>query len=134
MRHIFVLVVVVRWNRQIYHLFWNSNFFDTLWVLVRDWLGFFSVDPSFILDHFVHYANWTDGYEVWRSIMHWIWFVCIWVIWQERNDWIFNNKEKSTNKLLDKVKVYVIMAAKIVNAYVSYYGWWWCPFNCLGVG
>jgi len=35
------------------HLFLNCNYFGSLWNLVRDLLGFLSVDPRSITEHFV---------------------------------------------------------------------------------
>ena len=36
------------------HLFFTCNIFSSLWHLVCNWLGFSSVDPSGIVDHFVY--------------------------------------------------------------------------------
>jgi len=52
----------------------------------------------------VNYVNLSRRSKVRRSFMHIIWFACVWVIWYERNDQIFNNKENSIIELLDKVK------------------------------
>jgi len=62
--------------------------------MVRDWLGFSSVDPRSITKHFVMYANLIGGSKVCRSFMYLIWFTSVWVIWNEINDKIFNHKEK----------------------------------------
>lgn len=56
--------------------------------------------------------------------MHLIWFACVWVIWQDINDRIFNIKEKIMTQLLDKVKYMSLwwLKTKTANVYVGYYG------------
>lgn len=57
--------------------------------------GISSVDPHSILDHFdLLYANMAGGSKARRSFMDLIWFTCVWVIWQERNNKVFNFMEK----------------------------------------
>lgn len=69
------------------------------------WLGISSVDPNVLQDHFIQYAYLTCGFKVWFTFMHLIRFTCVWVIWNERNDLIFNNNDKSMTRLLNKVKL-----------------------------
>ena len=86
------------------HLFLNCNYFGSLWNLVRDLLGFLSVDPRSITEHFVQYAHLTGGSKMRHSFMHLISFNFVWVIWNERNDRIFIHKEKTMSQQLDMVK------------------------------
>jgi len=88
-------------------LFLYCNIFSSLWQLVHNWIGFSSVDPQHIPNHFAHFAYSTDDLKAHRSFFFvWlIWLSCAWVLWNERNNKLFKNKEKSTSQLLDKVNV-----------------------------
>lgn len=58
------------------------------------------------LNLFIHSACWSD--EANSKKIHrgfWlIWHAVIWVIWRERNDRIFNNKEKGVDEIVEEVK------------------------------
>jgi len=64
-----------------------------------------------------------------------IWHACVWVIWKERNNRIFNNKAEDLCKLLDNVKLMSFLwlrANKLTSAF-SYHDWWRHPLLCFGV-
>ncbi|XP_024628821.1 uncharacterized protein [Medicago truncatula] len=68
------------------HLFITCSHFSQLWVLVRSWLGFSSVDTFRAFDHVVQFGQ-LGGFP--RSSHHFlklIWFSCVWTIWKERNN------------------------------------------------
>lgn len=58
------------------------------------------------------------------------------VIWQERNDIIFNNEAKFMFHLLDKVKYLSMRGLKknVVNVSIELFGWQQHPLDCLDVG
>ncbi|XP_039688726.1 uncharacterized protein [Medicago truncatula] len=96
------------------HLFLSCSFFGSLWSLVRSWIGFDGVDHCDISNHCAHFAFYTGGLKARRSFLQLIWLLTMWVIWNERNNKIFKQKESSLVQLLDKVK---------------YHSLWWLKAN-----
>jgi len=118
---------------SVHHLFLNFNIFGFLWYLVCDWVGVSAVDPNSIMDHFHHYAYLSGGSKKWQFFMRLLLLATIWMIWQERNDRIFNNKAKSMSHLLDNVKYLSMQWLKknVVNVYIGLFGWWQRSLDCL---
>jgi len=86
-------------------LFLRCNYFGNMWHLILDWLGFSSVKPDTLADQFLQFSQ-TCGFQ--RSIRRFIylmWFSCVWTIWKEKNNIIFDNKEVQLSQLLDKIKL-----------------------------
>jgi len=73
------------------HLFLSCSTFSTLWPLVRHWLGFMGVDYIVLSDHFLQFMYSIGGGKVTRSFLQLIWLLCVWVLWNERNNRLFNN-------------------------------------------
>jgi len=69
--------------------------------LICDWLGFSSVDRLENSNHCIKFAHSVGWSIVWCSLMHLILFSWAWVLWNERNNMIVNNKEK-TNPLASR--------------------------------
>jgi len=101
---------------------------------VMDW--FSSADPQLLSDHFIQFISSTDGLKVRCSFLQLIWLLCIWVVWNERNNKILKNTENFMHQLLDKVKLYSFwwMEAKNANFVLGYHSWWSSPFTCLSIG
>jgi len=117
------------------HMFLSCNIFSHLWVLVHNLLGLSLVDPFVISDHFIQFGNSAGISKKQWALMHLIWFVGVWVIWNERNNMIFTNKEHAITHLLNKVELFSFWwFAKFHNFVLGYYSWWLYPFACLGIG
>jgi len=71
---------------------------------VRRWIGVSSVEPHSIRDHFVQFTYYLGGSRESRSFLQLLWLLCIWQVWNERNNRLFNNVQISTLDLLEKVK------------------------------
>ncbi|GAU31515.1 hypothetical protein TSUD_332900 [Trifolium subterraneum] len=117
------------------HLFISCSTFGSLWSSVRSWIGFSSVDPHSLTDHFLQFTFSSGGLSVRRSFLQLIWLVCVWVIWNERNQRLFRNSEQTLPRLLDKVKLYSYWWLKTTNMNLvsNYHSWWTSPFTCLGM-
>jgi hypothetical protein len=103
--------------------------------LVRNWLGVYLADPSNIVDHFYQFDTYSD-YGISRcSLMHLIWFACLWFLWKERNVRLFQNKENSLTEILENIKLLSFwwFKAKSVNFYYSFHNWCQNPFLCAGI-
>lgn len=80
--------------------------FDFLWPLMRAWIGFDGVDIQVIHDHLNQSIYYTGGLKARRNFLHLIWLLCSWILWNERNNRLFNNQECNSYQLLEKVKYY----------------------------
>jgi len=90
------------------HLFLLCPCFGSLWPLLRRWIGFDDIDHCNILSHFVQFIHSIGGLKARRSFLQLVWLLIIWVLWNERNNRLFNMKENSMIQLLGKVKNYFL--------------------------
>ena len=71
-----------------------------------------------------------------RSFMQLLWLLCVWVLWNARNDRQFNNTDISIHQMLKKVKINSYWWMKAANAVfvLGVHNWLSCPLLCLGIG
>lgn len=62
------------------------------------------VAPFEISDHCTQFSFDGGGPQVRHTILIVIWFATVYEIWRERNSIIFNTKECSISRLVDKIK------------------------------
>lgn len=117
------------------HLFLSCPIFGALWPLVRAWLGVEGVDSHAISDHFVQFIEYAGGLKLRRSLFHLIWLQCVSVLWKERNDRLFQNRQSSIPLLLDKVKSNTLWWLKARNIVFIFdtHSWWSSPLLCMGI-
>jgi hypothetical protein len=118
------------------HLFLSCSVSASLWQQVREWIGFDVVDSNNISDHLVQFMHMAGGGRSIRSFMQLIWLLSTWVVWNDRNNRLFNNIVTPVPRLLDKVKLLSLGWLKAKNA-LFVYGtqmWWSSPLACLGIG
>jgi len=104
------------------HLFLSCSCFGALWPLLRSWIGFDSVDHCHISNHFAKFTFYTGGLK-WRSFLQLVWLLKVWVLWNERNNRHFKQKENSIAQLLNKVKyhsLWWLKAKKVVFMFDDY--------------
>jgi len=77
--------------------------------------GYFRPSPSIY--------SWFESSEV---FFHLIWLLCVWILWNDRNDRLFRNKQSSLLQMLDKVKSYSLWWLKASNVVFSFgtHAWW----------
>jgi len=117
------------------HLFLSCNTFSFLWPLVRLWIGFEWADTHVISDHFSQFTLYTCGLKLRRSFFQLIWLICVWVVWNERNNMLFKLKENTIFQLLKKVKLYSLWWLKVkkTNFIFGTHMWWSSLLLCLGI-
>ena len=49
--------------------------------------------PLNLIDHFSQFIHYTGSSKSRRSFLQLLWLLCVWLIWGERNNRIFNNVE-----------------------------------------
>lgn len=104
-------------NESAKHLFLSCNIFGSLWHLVRDWIGCSGVDTDNISDHFSQFTYLRGGGgKARRSFMQLIWLLCASVVWNERNNRLFNNVVILISRLLDKFKLMFLGWLQAKNA------------------
>jgi len=103
---------------------------------VRDRIGFLGVDSHILFDHFLQFVHSTCGGKARRSFIQLIWLICAWVLWNERNNRLFNNSVTLIPRLLDKVKYLSLgwLKAKKATFVFGTHRWWSGPFQCLDIG
>ncbi|XP_024632674.1 uncharacterized protein [Medicago truncatula] len=118
------------------HLFLSCDTFGSMWHLVRDWIGCYGVDTDNISDHFLQFTLLAGGGAARRSFMQLIWLLCVWVVWNERNNRLFNHVVTPIPCLLDKVKLMSLgwLKAKKATFVFDTQQWWSSPLVCLGIG
>lgn len=117
------------------HMFIHCDIFGSLWQHIRTWIAVSGVDPYNIRAHFIQFTNsvWTS--QTCRSFMQLIWLLGVWIVWNERNNMIFNNIQTSMIDLLDKVKYNSFWLLIANHAYFVYDSqrWWLDPLLCLSI-
>jgi len=117
------------------HLFLHCDVFGSLWQHIRSWIGVSGVDPFNLIDHFFQFIHYTGSLKSRSSFLQLLWLLCVWLIWGERNNRIFNNVETPILQLLDKVKFHSLWWLKAKNTTFVYgtQSWWSDPMRCLGL-
>jgi hypothetical protein len=117
------------------HLFLHCEVFGSLWQYIRSWIGISGVDPHNISEHFYQFTHSTGHSKARRSFLQLIWLLCVWLVWNERNNRLFNNIETPILQLLDKVKFNSFWWLKAKNTTFLYDSqrWWSDSFLCLGI-
>jgi len=118
------------------HLFLSCLIFGIIWSHLRNWLGVSGVDPMCLSDHFLQFGHLGGCCSRLLSTLILIWLACIWVLWKERNNMIFNNKVELIHDLVDKVKLLSFWWLKTKHIFFacSYHSWWLNPLICLDIG
>ncbi|PNX74066.1 heat shock protein [Trifolium pratense] len=62
-------------------LFISCSTADSLWTLVRSWIGSTYMTAPTLSAYFTQFTGSTSGTRAHRSFMQLVWLVCVWVIW-----------------------------------------------------
>jgi len=118
------------------HLFLSCSTTVLLWQQVRNWIRCMGADSNNLSDHLRQFTYLTGGGKAKRSFMQFIWLLCTWVVWTERNNRLFNNVVTDVSRLLDKVKLLSLGWLKTKKAMFVYgtQRWWSNLMACLGIG
>ena len=98
------------------HLFLHCAYFGSIWQHIRNCLGISGVDPFTLHDHFFQFTNSIGMSRKRRSFMQLLWFLGVWIVWNERNNKVFKNTKTTMIDLLEKVKYHSLWWLKAHNA------------------
>jgi hypothetical protein len=116
------------------HLFISCSSYVPLWQQLRHWIGFVGADTNNVADHLVQFTHMAGVGKAKRSFLQLIWLLCAWVLWNERNNRLFNNVITDVPRLLDKIKSLSLawLTAKKAMFVFGTQRWWSSPLACLG--
>ena len=117
-------------------MFLHCDTFGSLWQQVLFWIGVSSVDQQSLHAHFFQFTNYLGGLRARRSFLRLLWFLCVWLVWNERNNKLYNNSYTFITELMEKVKFNSYWWLMANNATFVYgcQQWWSNLLSCLGMG
>jgi len=64
-----------------------------------------------------------------------IWLACVWALWKERNNCIFNNAGLDPLLVVQKVKLHSFfwLSSSFESVAFGFHDWWRHPLLCMGV-
>lgn len=115
------------------HLFVGFATFGSLRSCVSRWLGINFVASNVVCDHLLQFGHLAGLPRFTLNFMKLIWFACVWVIWKERNNRVFNQKTLDVQQLTDKVKLlsFQWLKACLTTFNFSYHDWWRRLLPCM---
>jgi len=119
-----------------HHFSLHCDAFGSIWQQVRAWLDFSGVDHHSLGAHFLQFTNYLGGMKTRRSLLQLTCLPCVWLIWKERNNRIFNNIFSPIPDIVDKVKFHSYWWLRANNAAFVFgcQQWQSDPLFCLGIG
>ena len=117
------------------HMFLHCDVFSSLWQHIRSWISMSGAYPQNISEHFHQFTHSTSHSKARRSFLQLIWLLCVWLIWNERNNRLFKNIETPIIQLLEKAKYHSFWWLKANNTNFVYGSqrWWSDSLLCLGI-
>jgi len=74
------------------HLFLNCDTFRSVWVSNSQWLNIHFVAPEVLRAYLIQFGHLAGLPCFTYSFLKLIWLACVWVIWKESNNRVFNKK------------------------------------------
>ena len=78
-------------DESTYHMFLHCDIFGSLWQHFRTWIDVSGVDPHNLRDHFIQFTHYMGHLKTRCSFLQLIWLLCVWLVWNERNNRLFSN-------------------------------------------
>jgi len=112
------------------HLLLGCALFSLVWTQVLLWLGLSYVAPVGCRDHYIQFGHMAGLPHLSHSFLQLIWLACVWTIWKERNNRIFNQMATSITMISDKVK---LLSFQWHSFAFSYHDWWQHLMSCINI-
>jgi hypothetical protein len=114
------------------HLFLHCGFAAKVWYDIIRWLGFTIILPHSIISSLAILINCAKNKREKRGLCL-IWNAFMWVVWNVRNDCIFNNGVPNIEDMVDKIKMlsWKWFVGRVAKGPILLYEWTWSPLDCM---
>jgi len=103
------------------HLFLVCGTSFTLLSYVSTWLGLYLVPPHELCVHHLQFCYMAGLPRCTHSYLKGIWYACVWVIWKDRNDRLFQNVASHPSVFIGKIKLNSFLWVKAKQISFNYY-------------
>lgn len=90
-------------NENTHHLFFECNYTAYIWKWFRIKIGFTTVNDLNIMDVIDYIGNMFKTDNKFHDLVKISFATCIWCIWKQRNDRVFNNHNVDKRKVCDVI-------------------------------
>jgi hypothetical protein len=114
------------------HLFLHCCFAAKVWYDITRWLGLIVILPHDITSSLATLIQCGKNKSV-RLGLCLIWNAYVWVIWNIRNDCIFNNGVPIVDEVVDRIKLlsWKWFVGRVAKGPFLFYEWNWSPLDCM---
>jgi hypothetical protein len=114
------------------HLFLHCCFVAKVWYAINRWLGFIIILPHDITSSLATLIHCAKNKRE-RLGLCLIWNAYVWVIWNFRNDCIFNNGVPNVDDVVDRIKLlsWKWFVGRVAKGPFLFYEWSWSPLDCM---
>ena len=118
-----------------HHLFMGCAVSDSVWYHVQVWLGIDFAAPNTLRNHFVQFTYMAGMPRSSHMFFKVIFLACVWAIWKDRNNCVFNSMTFDHLALIEKVKLnsFLWLKSNQVSFVYNFHDWWKHPLLCMGV-
>jgi hypothetical protein len=116
------------------HLFLHCNVTWKIWLALHQWLEVNLIIPANLFSHWRCWDGLMSNRKESKRGMRIIWHTALWVIWNYRNNIIFNNGGIEVEDVVDEIKMlsWKWCLARLRIHPCLYYEWRWDPRWCMG--
>ncbi|XP_024636253.1 uncharacterized protein [Medicago truncatula] len=117
------------------HLFIQCTSFGQVWYLVCQWLGIPCVFQGSVKRHFLQFSQMAGMTRPSHDFMKVIWLACVWAIWKERNNCVFNLLVTNPINIFERVKLlsFLWLSSNVASFSFGFHDWWRYPRFCMGI-
>jgi hypothetical protein len=114
------------------HLFLHCHYAAKVWYDVIRWLGFTIILPNSIVSSLAILMNCAKNKRE-KVGLCLIWNTFVWVVWNARNNHIFNNVTVICDELVEEVKImsWKWYISRVAKGRFLLYEWTWNPLDCM---
>jgi hypothetical protein len=113
------------------HLFLHCRCAAKVWYATLQWLGFTIVAPPNLSTSFAVFVGHGRD-KLSRKALILIWNTIMWVMWKNRNDGVFNEKQANIEDMVDEIKLlsWKWFLSGMAKGPCLLYEWKWSPLDC----
>ncbi|KAK2372069.1 hypothetical protein QL285_073251 [Trifolium repens] len=113
------------------HLFLHCQCSSKVWYAMLKWLGFIIVTPPNLSTSFAVFVGHGRDKRS-RKALILIWNTIMWVMWKNRNDGVFNEKQANIEDMVDEIKLlsWKWFLSGMAKGPCLLYEWKWSPLDC----